>query len=144
MNYTIYHPTTGEILHVISVSNPDCLNDMLEGNSYIHGHWSPVDYYIQDGQPRSKPDRPTNAHVYYEFDPASHTWQIDPERTAYQVRQHRNLLLDAVDRVNPVRYLSLTTEQQQELSDYRSALLAVPQQSGYPESIEWPGKPAWL
>jgi hypothetical protein len=38
----------------------------------------------------------------------------------------------------------LTTEQQQQLQTYRQALLDVPQQAGFPDTIEWPEKPEWL
>jgi len=64
---------------------------------------------------------------------------------AIKKRQDRNLVLNqTVDRVNPVWYASLTTEQQAELSAYRQALLDVPNQSGFPDSIIWPPKPTWL
>lgn len=144
MNYTIYDSATGEISHVISVSNPDRLVDMMEYHSAIEGHWSSDDYYIHNGEVQSKPATPGAPHVQYDFDYATHTWSINSERTGHEIRRYRNSLLDAVDRVNPVRYLALTAQQQQQLADYRLALLAVPQQSGYPESLEWPVKPDWL
>lgn len=53
-------------------------------------------------------------------------------------------LKDNVDSVNPVRYATLTTDQQTELAAYRTALLNVPQQAGWPTTIEWPTKPTWL
>jgi len=144
MNYTIYDSTTGEISHVISVSNPDRLADIAENQGAIQGHWSSDDYYIHNGVVLMKPATPAAPHVHYDFDYATHTWSINSERTGGEIRQHRNRLLDAVDRVNPVRYLGLTAEQQQQLADYRLALLAVPQQLGYPESLQWPVKPDWL
>lgn len=67
---------------------------------------------------------------------------VDLLKTA--IRSIRNDLLSAVDRINPVWYASLTSEQQQELAAYRQQLLNVPQQLGFPETIEWPAKPTWL
>jgi len=54
------------------------------------------------------------------------------------------LLRDNVDTMNPIRYTSLTADQQAEIATYRQALLDVPQQSGWPTAIEWPTKPTWL
>lgn len=61
-----------------------------------------------------------------------------------QSRRIRDQLLAAIDQITPVWYASLTPEQQQELQAYRLALLAVPQQAGFPTAIEWPAKPQWL
>jgi len=64
---------------------------------------------------------------------------------AIKKRQDRDLVLNrTVDRVNPVWYATLTTEQQAELAAYRQALLDVPAQSGWPTTIEWPTQPSWL
>jgi len=64
--------------------------------------------------------------------------------SADQIRILRNQLLQDIDRINPVWYVSLDSEQQQQLQQYRQLLLAVPQQPGFPESVEWPAKPTWL
>jgi len=61
------------------------------------------------------------------------------------IRNTRNQLLrDNVDTVNPVRYAALTADQQAELAAYRQALLNIPQQTGWPNTIDWPTKPTWL
>jgi hypothetical protein len=66
----------------------------------------------------------------------------DPaEIQAGEVRRKRNELL--VSEVDPVaghvlRWNSLTAEEQEALADYRQALLDVPQQSGFPQSVIWP------
>lgn len=69
-----------------------------------------------------------------------------PDLTLYgaKQRQQRNELLSIIDRVNPVWYNSLTYDQQEQLIEYRRALLNVPQQAGFPTQIEWPQKPSWL
>jgi hypothetical protein len=59
-------------------------------------------------------------------------------------RQYRDTLLSQIDKINPIWYASLTAQQQQELATYRQALLDMPQQTGFPESVEWPAKPTWL
>jgi hypothetical protein len=64
--------------------------------------------------------------------------------TAAQVRGERdNILTTVVDPLvsNPLRWADLTSDKQAEWSQYRTDLLAVPQQSGFPNSITWPTKP---
>ena len=59
-------------------------------------------------------------------------------------RNKRNTLLkEEVDAIagNALRWGALTPEQQQAWADYRQALLDVPQQDGFPETINWPVKP---
>jgi hypothetical protein len=64
---------------------------------------------------------------------------------AMKARLLRNKILqDTVDRVNPIRYAELTDSQRTEIAAYRQALLDVPQQSGWPATIEWPTQPSWL
>tara|TARA_R110002050_G_scaffold42443_1_gene102169 strand:- start:176 stop:592 length:417 start_codon:yes stop_codon:yes gene_type:complete len=43
---------------------------------------------------------------------------------------------------NPLRWASLSSDKQAEWSNYRTALLNVPQQSGFPNSITWPTEPS--
>jgi len=84
----------------------------------------------------------------------AYQWRVDqghvvPVESAEQdmtphLKNHRNTLLSAVDRVNPVWYAALTVDQQQELITYRQQLLDVPQQTSFPTQVEWPAKPAWL
>jgi len=42
---------------------------------------------------------------------------------------------------NPLRWADLTTEKQNEWTQYRTDLLNVPQQAGFPHNINWPTKP---
>ena len=69
--------------------------------------------------------------------------ELDAE-TAAQVRGERNnILTTVVDPLvsNPLRWADLTSDKQTEWSQYRTDLLAVPQQSGFPTNITWPTKP---
>ena len=60
-------------------------------------------------------------------------------------RNLRNQLLrDHVDTFNPIRYAALTNAQQVELANYRTALLDIPQQEGWPTAVAWPTKPTWI
>tara|TARA_R110000824_G_C14904525_1_gene645818 strand:+ start:231 stop:590 length:360 start_codon:yes stop_codon:yes gene_type:complete len=64
--------------------------------------------------------------------------------TASQVRSERdNILVTVVDPLvsNPLRWADLTSDKQTEWSQYRTDLLAVPQQAGFPNNITWPQEP---
>jgi hypothetical protein len=65
------------------------------------------------------------------------------EELAAQARGQRNSLLSEIDSIvgNPLRWASFSTDKQTELANYRQALLDVPQQAGFPNTINWPTKP---
>ena len=144
MKYTIYNSNTGEIVSTITVSDLAHAQANLGNSSYIEGSYSGQDYYVDQGQAVAKPDRPMGGFEHYYFDYNTKTWAVDPEISGIQIRSERNRLLADIDRVNPIWHASLSLEQQQELSTYRQALLAVPQQSGFPAQVIWPAKPTWL
>lgn len=61
---------------------------------------------------------------------------------AIQVRAERdNLLASTVDSINAVRWASMTTAKQKEWSSYRQALCNIPEQEGFPGTVEWPIQP---
>lgn len=65
------------------------------------------------------------------------------EIEAARVRSVRDALLSAdIDSLNPIRWAAMTPEKQKEWADYRSALLHVPQQAGFPNNVTWPKKPS--
>jgi len=69
--------------------------------------------------------------------------EIDAE-TAQVVRRERDHRLSSeVDPIvsNSLRWADLTTEKQNEWTQYRTYLLNVPQQAGFPNTINWPTKP---
>jgi len=68
------------------------------------------------------------------------------EQVAREVRRERDSRLQELDKIvsNPLRWASYTTEKQNELSEYRQALLDVPQQEGFPYEVKWPEHPLEL
>lgn len=58
-------------------------------------------------------------------------------------RAQRDALLLELDTIvsNPLRFGGLDKTQQTALTEYRQALLDVPQQAGFPHTIDWPKKP---
>lgn len=66
-------------------------------------------------------------------------------RQAAQARAERDRQLrENVDVMvsNNLRWNDLTDEQRTEWTNYRTALLGVPQQSGFPQNINWPTIPS--
>jgi hypothetical protein len=65
------------------------------------------------------------------------------EELAAIARKQRDSLLQEVDSIvgNPLRWASFSQAQQTAWADYRQALLDVPQQPGFPNTINYPTKP---
>jgi hypothetical protein len=63
--------------------------------------------------------------------------------TDQMVREERDELLVEVDAVagNALRWAELDSTEQAAWSTYRQALLDVPQQAGFPNTVTWPTKP---
>lgn len=69
--------------------------------------------------------------------------EIDEEVAAI-VRNQRDMKLnDVVDPIvsNPLRWGSLSDEQQLAFTVYRQNLLDIPEQEGFPHNVVWPTKP---
>lgn len=69
--------------------------------------------------------------------------ELDAE-AAVQVRSQRNsILASEVDPIvsNPLRWADMTTEQQNSWSQYRTDLLNITDQSGFPHNVTWPTEP---
>lgn len=85
-----------------------------------------------------------NAALAGEYGPiAPYDGPSEQEILESEMRGQRDSLLSELDAFvsNPLRWASLSAEQQQELADYRQALLDVPQQEGFPDEIDWPEFP---
>ena len=65
------------------------------------------------------------------------------EEIENKLRDKRDDLLAEVDSIvsNPLRWASFSQAQQTAWANYRQALLDVPQQPGFPNTINWPTKP---
>ena len=63
---------------------------------------------------------------------------------AIEIRNERDFkLLAEVDPVvsNPLRWADMTTDKQTEWADYRTSLLSLTDQPGFPDNVTWPTKP---
>jgi hypothetical protein len=141
MKYTIYNPATGEIIGTTAGDN------IVQANlSTVEGNYSGSKFYIdlETLQPVERTKDPSTPVAKYQFDWTTKQWTYDLVVSAELVRKNRDLRLTVVDKMNPVWYSSLTAQQQQELQAFRQALLDVPAQAGFPQTVTWPQQPAWL
>ena len=70
--------------------------------------------------------------------------KIENDKPNKDIRARRNdILTTVVDPLvsNPLRWAELTSDKQAEWATYRTALLDVPQQAGFPADITWPTQP---
>ena len=107
-------------------------------------------YPIVGDEPTYDPVRERVAGPQYVFDGTQVNREFtveavpDAEKAA-EVRRHRNTLLaDWVDRMNPLVWEVMTDEAKQDYRNYRQALLDVPDQAGFPWTVEWPETPTEL
>ena len=114
---TFFQTSTGQSLEV---------NDIPEGFSEITARPSPFHDYSYDVS----------------------DWVLNEDRklleTSNQEREKRDKKLSSeVDPIagNALRWADLTDAKRAEWTQYRSDLLNVPQQSGFPSTINWPTKP---
>ena len=69
--------------------------------------------------------------------------ELDAEATSNARSKRDTLLRWEVDPIvsNPLRWAEMNSEKQNQWAQYRTDLLNVPQQSGFPNTILWPTKP---
>jgi hypothetical protein len=68
---------------------------------------------------------------------------LDAEQTIFIRDNRNNFLVTEVDPIvgNPFLWADLPSDKQNAWTTYRTDLLNVPQQSGFPNTIIWPTKP---
>ena len=116
MEVEINHPKFGWIPYTLDPADTDTTIDNAQVLNIIGSDFAP---YVA----------PTQA-------------ELDAQAAA-SVRAQRDALLVEVDAMvsNPLRWAAMTTEQQTAWSQYRTDLLNVPQQDGFPHGVTWPTKP---
>jgi hypothetical protein len=69
--------------------------------------------------------------------------ELDAEAAAQVRAQRESILTSEVDPLvsNPLRWADLTVEQQNAWAQYRTDLLNITDQSGFPHNVEWPTAP---
>ena len=131
--------TITEYRNAVSMSSDNSIMD-VEINHPVYG-WVP--YTINTSVANPSVDREALLSLIgTDFQAFS---QADQDaRVAVVMRGERDYrLTHEVDPIvtNPLRWAELTTAKQNEWTQYRTDLLNVPQQAGFPNTINWPTKP---
>ena len=113
---------------------------ILENGLYVEVIGDNLDFNDNRTPVDKRPDQ------YYDYIDGS--WQLNTERmnagVSAQVRASRDYLLSTeVDPIvsNPLRWGSLSDEQQLAFTVYRQNLLDITEQEGFPHNVTWPTKP---
>lgn len=116
-------------------------------NSYFVEISQPSDKFLEDHpRPEGAIEVEVRPEEYYDY--ADGAWVENAERKLSVLSSRARIQRDEklVSEVDPIasnnlRWAELTSEKQAEWTQYRTNLLNVPQQSGFPTSISWPSKP---
>lgn len=70
--------------------------------------------------------------------------ELDAEAVAGVRAERNSILATVVDPIvsNPLRWADLTAAKQAEWTAYRTALLDIPAQAGFPHNVTWPQEPS--
>ena len=117
MNVEINHPQHGWLPYTVDPADTDTTIDNNEVMALIGSNFAA---YIA----------PTQAEL--------------DAKLAEDVRSGRDYKLLTVDQMvsNPLRWADLNADQQAAWSQYRTDLLDVPQQAGFPNTVTWPQEPS--
>ena len=119
MKYTIYKIDTGEILRIVICNDPD--EQIVNGEAYIEGEFSDIDYIVSNEQAVVKPIA-----------------IFDVDAGAMQIRIKRNKLLSACDWTQVIDVPAATS---QKWATYRQALRDITGQQTFPVNVVWPIAP---
>jgi hypothetical protein len=129
MYYYFYNNNTGEIVSENWGTEPVISEGEWVGFSYLSSE-TKVD------QRHHKVNLDTQEIVFDQ--------NLKDAQVGKKVREERDLLLsERVDPLvtNPLRWNALTDAKQAEWTQYRTDLLNIPDQSGFPNTVTWPTKP---
>ncbi len=135
--FTIFNDKTGQAAGLFTTSKDG--DPFLVGKLYLPGEY--LNHYIKDGQPVKMVEKPGE---FYTFDANTKEWVFDNKALVADIKKQRARNMATIDRINPLWWNSMTQSQQDEVAQYRQALLDITAQPGYPTQIEWPQKPSWL
>lgn len=100
---------------------------------------NPSLFYFENNTLFSKPDKPNGE---YTFNYDIKQWEFDRATAETKALAKRNqLLAEGPDRISPMWWASMTTQEQAAWTQYRQDLLDITGQADYPEFIVWPIKP---
>jgi hypothetical protein len=137
--YTIYKDD--KFKSILNASEEFLALNLEENDSYVEGNYPEDDYYIKDNTFFPYPEKP---NYPCNFNKDTEEWVWDEELSWINLRHERDTKLQLqVDPIvsNPLRWNSFSEEQQLNYSNYRDALLNLPQVTEDPRYPVWPTPP---
>lgn len=139
MKHFVIYQTDGRVLRYGTCMDETFNMQAQGGESIIEAEFT-GNQYVENGALVNMPEQPSDDYV---FDYETKAWMLDLQIAAAKVYAKRDQLLrDGPDRISPMWWASMTAAQQQEWTDYRQALLDVPQQPGFPTDVVYPVAPS--
>ena len=139
---TVYNTETEEIVKTLKGFSERTVTLNLGNNeSWAEGCYSGNQYYLKGGEFKPYPPKPTYPVT---FDKVSEQWAVDIEAAWSSLRAERDYRLETqVDPIvsNPLRWSSMSQEEQGAYSAYRLELLSLPENTTDPINPAWPTKP---
>lgn len=139
INYSIYKVDTGEIITRGTSTIKEDIYPLLTPETNVVFDASTNYSYVENGEIVSMPEKPG---IDYIFSYTEKKWVKDldgMEKRALKLRDQ--LLAEGPDRISPMWWASMTTQEQAAWTQYRQDLLDITGQADYPEFIVWPIKP---
>ena len=139
MKQYIIYKENGCIVRTGTCPDFDYEHQAMDGELIMEGA-AERNQYIENGTVVDMPPKPDGE---YQFDYTSKSWLFNTVLATQIIFAKRDQLLrDGPDRISPVWWASMTTEQQQAWVQYRQDLLNVPQQPGFPMNVVFPEIPS--
>lgn len=139
-----YTDTLGNIVSCVDTGGSEALPagavawpaDLDFHNALSYGYDSAAQEFILIDRAQA----PSEFHVH---DCSTRTWVYQLESAVASARNKRDWELGQMDGMlaNPLRWAAMSQEQKDAWAVYRQALLDVPQQAGFPQTIDWPQAP---
>jgi hypothetical protein len=114
---------------------------------YLNENGDYVEQMYQGETPDTWTPVPKRPEQYYDYNVNSETWVLNVDKEfevlSENIRNERDYRLRSMDKIvaNPLRWAAMSASDQAAWTQYREDLLNVPQQQGFPHTIEWPTKP---
>jgi len=139
MKYFIIYNNEGRILRTGSCLDSDFQYQNGQEEFILEGKADYNTQYIDNNKVVDMPTKPSGEYI---FNYTSKQWEFDRVTAEKKALQQRNkLLAEGPDRINPIWWASMTTQEQAAWTQYRQDLLDITGQADYPEFIVWPIKP---
>jgi hypothetical protein len=136
VKFAYFYDDTGQIFYIEGFNEITATLDIGAAGYVLHDELLDAGQcYVSNGELRSRSPRPDN---HYQWDTATEQWVVDTGQQETDVRKQRDELLSACDWT---QLPDVPDETKVAWAAYRQALRDLPEQPGFPDSVDWPVLP---